>query len=157
MTNYMTKKTFERLQERFASLLKVEKPAIIKEVKTAKEHGDLRENAEYHAARDKQKVILAEIDLLFERLDAVEFIDDLPIPGDRVSVGTVVLLKDEDGTELKYTILGPEDSDSDQNIISILAPLAKGLMGKEKGDKVELQLPGKKKIVEIISVAPYFN
>ena len=155
MPSYMTRSTYKRLQVKLDHLLKVEKPTIINEVKTAKEHGDLRENAEYHAARDKQKVIYAEIDNLAQRLEQVEFIENLPISGDVVSLGTIISLQEENGDEAEYTILGPEDADTDKNIISFLAPLAKGLIGKSRGEVADLELPGKTKRFKINKIQPY--
>lgn len=155
MPNYMTRDTFKRLQERLDFLVRKEKPAIVKEIKVAKEHGDLRENAEYHAAKDKQKVIYAEIENLVDRLDDVQFIENLPIDGDRISIGTQVSIQEENGEKTQFTILGPEDADSDNHIISFMAPLAKGLIGKVSGEEAILQLPGKTKKVKVLEVKRY--
>ena len=157
MTSYMTKATHIRLQERFNFLTSVEKPAIIKEIATTREFGDLKENAEYHAAKDKQKLIMAEMQTLVEKLEHVEFIDDLPIRGDVVSLGTCVVIQDDNGENMEYSILGQDDSNTEKSIISFMAPLARGLMGKKKGDTAILDLPGKKKSVKIVDIKPYFS
>lgn len=156
MPNYMMRKTHERLCERLRRLSQVETIEISKEIGIAREKGDLRENAEYEMAKQKQALIMSEIGDLKLKLADVQFIDDLRVPGDRVSLGTVIKIKDlTDGVENHYAILGSDDSDADNGMISFQSPLARGLIGKLAGEKVEIQLPGGSKKFQIVSIVPY--
>ncbi|MBI1883073.1 MAG: transcription elongation factor GreA [Chlamydiae bacterium] len=156
MPNYMTKKTYERLQARLKHLAQVETFELSKEIAVAREKGDLRENAEYEMAKHKQALVMTEIGELKGKLVDFQFIEDLRVPGDRVSLGTVIQLKDVGtGEEFSYTILGPEDSDADNGTISFQSPLAKGLIGQKAGQEVTVSLPGGSKKIKILSVKPY--
>ncbi|MBI3266615.1 MAG: transcription elongation factor GreA [Chlamydiae bacterium] len=152
----MTKKTYERLQARLKHLAQVETFELSKEIAVAREKGDLRENAEYEMAKHKQALVMTEIGELKGKLVDFQFIEDLRVPGDRVSLGTVIQLKDVGtGEEFSYTILGPEDSDADNGTISFQSPLAKGLIGQKAGQEVTVSLPGGSKKIKILSVKPY--
>lgn len=156
MPHYMTRKTHQRISERLQRLMQVESIALSKEIATAREKGDLRENAEYEMAKHKQALVMQEISELKEILMDVQFINDLRVPGDRVSLATTIKIKDlASGEEHTYDILGSEDSDADNGIISFQSPLAKGLIGKPSGEEVWVSLPGGSKKFKILSIKPY--
>lgn len=156
MSNYMMRKTHQRILERLRHLSQVESIALSKEIATAREKGDLRENAEYEMAKHKQGLVMKEIAELKEILTHVQFIDDLKVPGDRVSLATTIRIKDlASGEEYSYSILGSEDSDADNGIISFQSPLAKGLIGKQPEEEVMVPLPGGSKKFKILSIKPY--
>lgn len=156
MPNYMTKKTYERLSVRLKHLLQVESIELSKEIATAREKGDLRENAEYEMAKHKQSLVMTEIEDLKHKLADVQFIEGLRVPGDRVSLGTIIQIKDlSNSDEVTYTILGSDDSDADNGIISFQSPVARGLIGKQAGEEVTVALPTSSKKFKILSIKPY--
>src|SRR5919108_4189328 len=129
----MTRTGFERLRDELDRLKRVERPTIIKAIAEARSHGDLSENAEYHAAREKQSFIEGRIVELETKVGAAEVIDP-PTSGDRVTFGSAVLLEDASGKEYRYQIVGSDEADPARGRISILAPLARTLIGKKVGD-----------------------
>jgi transcription elongation factor GreA len=146
----MTRPGHERLKEELERLKRVERPAITRAIAEARAHGDLSENAEYHAAREKQGMTEARINDLEAQLSTAEVLDP-PTSGDRVTFGSTVRLEDEGGKELCYQIVGSEESDPAHGLISVMAPLARTLVGKKVGDSVVAQLPGGKKSFEILA------
>src|SRR5262245_15646375 len=146
----MTRQGYERLKEELERLKKVERPAISRAIGEARAHGDLSENAEYHAAREKQGMTEARITHLETQISTAEVLDP-PTSGDRVTFGSTVRLEDEDGKETRYQIVGSEETDPSRGRISVMAPLARTLIGKRVGDSVEAQLPGGKKRFEILA------
>jgi transcription elongation factor GreA len=147
----ITPQGFQRLKEELKHLKEIERPAIIKEIATAREHGDLSENAEYHAAREKQSFVEGRINELESKVGGAEVID-VPTEGDRVTFASTVRLEDEGGKEVRYWIVGSDEADPAKGRISILAPLARTLIGKRVGDSVTAQLPGGKKTFDILEV-----
>ena len=145
----MTRAGYERLREELERLKKVDRPAISRAIGEARAHGDLSENAEYHAAREKQAFTEARIKELEVKVATAEVLDP-PTSGDRVIFGSTVRLEDEDGKEARYQIVGSDETDPGRGRISIMAPLARTLIGKRVGDSVEAQLPGGKKRFEIL-------
>jgi transcription elongation factor GreA len=145
----MTRQGYERMKEEFERLKRVERPAISRAIAEARAHGDLSENAEYHAAREKQAFTEARINELEAKLGTAEVLDP-PSSGDRVTFGSTVRLEDEDGKESRYQIVGSDETDPTRGRISVMAPLARTLIGKKVGDSVEAQLPGGKKRFEIL-------
>jgi transcription elongation factor GreA len=145
----MTRSGYERLKEELERLKKVDRPAISRAIGEARAHGDLSENAEYHAAREKQGFMEARIKELESKVATAEVLDP-PTSGDRVIFGSTVRLEDEDGKEARYQIVGSDETDPSRGRISIMAPLARTLIGKRVGDSVEAQLPGGKKRFEIL-------
>ncbi len=145
----MTRPGYEKLKEELERLKRVERHAITKAIAEARAHGDLSENAEYHAAREKQSFIEGRIAELESKVAAAEVIDP-PTSGDRVTFGSTVLLEDEGGKEFRYQIVGSDEIEPAKGRISILAPLARTLVGKKVGDTVTAQLPGGKKTFEIL-------
>ena len=125
----MTRTGHERLKAELERLKHTERPAISKAIGEARAHGDLSENAEYHAAREKQGMIEARINDLEGKLATAEVIDP-PTSGDRITFGSTVRLEDEDGKAVAYWIVGSEESEPAKGRISVLAPLARTLIGK---------------------------
>jgi transcription elongation factor GreA len=130
-------------------LTEARRPAIVAAIKAAREEGDLSENAEYHAAREKQSFVEGRIADLETKVGAAEVIEP-PTSGDRVTFGSTVLLEDEAGKEVRYQIVGSDETDPARGRISILAPLARTLIGNKVGDTVTAQLPGGKKRFAIL-------
>jgi transcription elongation factor GreA len=145
----MTRRGHDRLRADLERLKQIERPAITRAIAEARAHGDLSENAEYHAAREKQAMTEARIADLEGKLATAQVIDP-PTSGDRVTFGSTVRLEDEDGKAVAYWIVGSEESEPARGRISVLAPLARTLIGKKVGDTVTAQLPGSKKTFEIL-------
>ncbi|MDX9689388.1 MAG: transcription elongation factor GreA [Proteobacteria bacterium] len=149
----MTAQGYTRLEEELKHLRSVERPAIIKAIAEAREHGDLSENAEYHAARERQSFVEGRIQDLEAKIGLAEIIDVSKLSGKAVMFGATVSLVDEDTEEeVKYQIVGDEESDIKNGFLSISSPLARALIGKEKGDAVEVNTPKGTKSYEIVKV-----
>jgi transcription elongation factor GreA len=148
----MTPAGAQKLREELTRL-KEERPRISRDIEIAREHGDLSENAEYHAAKDRQGMVEARIKDLEDKISRAEIIDPSRITGHVVRFGaTIGLLNVDTEEEVTYRIVGAEEADLDQGTISIAAPLARALIGKEVGDNVNVQLPGGRRKYEITSV-----
>jgi transcription elongation factor GreA len=145
----MTREGHNRLKEELDRLKRIERPAITRAIAEARAHGDLSENAEYHAAREKQSFVEARINDLEGKVGSAEVIEP-PTSGDRVTFGSTVRLEDQGGKESRYQIVGSEESDPASGRLSIMAPLARALIGKKVGDTVTAQLPGGTKTFEIL-------
>ena len=145
----MTREGHNRLKEELDRLKRVERPAITRAIAEARAHGDLSENAEYHAAREKQSFVEARINDLESKVGSAEVIEP-PTSGDRVTFGSTVRVEDQSGKESRYQIVGSEESDPASGRLSIMAPLARALIGKKVGDTVTAQLPGGTKTFEIL-------
>lgn len=149
----MTKKGAERLQEELKNLKIVERPAIIAAIAEARAHGDLSENAEYHAAREKQSFIEGRIQELEYAVSCAEVIDTSTLKGDKVVFGATVLLMDEETeAEQAYQIVGQYEADLEKGLISVLSPLARALIGKSVGDSAEVSSPKGGRSYEILNV-----
>ena len=144
----MTRVGYDRLRDE-VERLKKERPNIVRAIAEARAHGDLSENAEYHAARERQGFIEARITDLESKVGTAEVIDP-PTSGDRVTFGSTVKLEDEDGKQTTYQIVGSDEADPKRGLISVMSPLARTLIGKKVGDRVTAQLPGGKKAFEIL-------
>jgi transcription elongation factor GreA len=150
----MLEGTFNRLSKELERLKTVERGAIAKVIDTARELGDLKENAEYHAAKDKQGMMEARILDLTDLVGRAQVIDPATLPHARVSFGsTVELVDQEDDSEVTYTLVGSQESNPDKGLISIGSPMASALLGKEEGDEVIIALPLGKKTFDIESVS----
>ena len=147
----MTRQGFERLQQELDQLKREERPRIIKAIAEARAHGDLSENAEYHAAKERQGFIEGRIRELEIKVGGAEVIEP-PRDGERITFGSTVLLKGTDGKEVKYQIVGSDEAEPATGRISILSPLARTLIGKEVGDEVKVQAPGGAKTYEVLAV-----
>ena len=145
----MTRQGYEKLRDELDRLKRVERPSITRAIAEARAHGDLSENAEYHAAREKQSFVEGRIAELETKVGAAEVIEP-PTSGDRVTLGSTVRLEDEAGRGVRYQIVGSDEVEPAKGRISVLAPLARTLIGKRVGDTVTAQLPGGKKTFEIL-------
>ena len=135
------------------SALKAERPKISQEIGIARDHGDLKENAEYHAAKDKQWMCEARIADIEDKLARAEVIDPSTLSGDKVKFGAFVELEDMDNGKLvTYRLVGPDESDLEQGKISITSPVARAIVGKEVGDEVQVQTPGGVRNYEVSDV-----
>lgn len=148
----MTRAGFTLLDDELKQLKSVERPAVIRAIAEAREHGDLSENAEYHAAREKQSFIEGRVKELESVLSRAEVIDPSKFSG-TVKFGATVILSDDDtGEEKKFQIVGEVEADLERGLLNIRSPLARALIGKEEGDSVEVKTPGGQKSYSILSV-----
>jgi transcription elongation factor GreA len=146
----MTKHGYEKLSKELEYLKTTARPEVAKEIDSARELGDLKENAEYHAAKEKQSHIERRIAELSDVLSRAVVVDPSEHAHNRVAFGSTVYLVDVDTEEEeKYTIVGAPEADPEKGLISYHSPLAKALIGKEAGDEVEVNLPGGIKVYEI--------
>jgi transcription elongation factor GreA len=152
--NPITPEGFARLRDELHNLRSVERPAVIQAIATAREHGDLKENAEYHAARDKQSFIEGRVKELEHKIALAEVIDPAKMSGDRVAFGARVKLSNvETEEEVMYRILGADESDLKAGTIGVTSPLARSLIGKEVGDEVKMRMPGGERTYEILEIS----
>lgn len=149
----MTPEGHAALKAELNHLKTVERPRISKEIGEAREHGDLRENAEYHAAKEKQGLIEARIAELEDKIARAEVIDTSKLGGSRIAFGAWVTLLDVDGdSEVTYRIVGADESDLDKGTISITSPLARALINHEVGDEVKVKAPGGLRTYEVVDI-----
>ena len=150
----ITQTGFIKLEQEIKQLKFVDRPAVIKEIATAREFGDLSENAEYHAAKEKQSYIEGRILNLEDKISRAEIIDISKLSGNNVKFGATVKLIDEDTEEeVEYHIVGEYEADITKKRISIQSPLAKSLIGKTAGDSVEVPTPSGTKAYEILQIS----
>ena len=150
----MTASGFTALEEELKHLRSVERPAVIKAIAAAREHGDLSENAEYHAARERQSFIEGRVAELEDKISRAEVIDPSTLSGDPVKFGATVTLVDEDtDEESTYQLVGEDEADVKQGRIAITSPIARAIIGKAVGDSVEVDTPRGAKQYEILKVA----
>ena len=148
----MTPEGFAALKSELAEL-KAERPKISQQIGEAADHGDLKENAEYHAAREKQGMMEARVAVIEDQIARAEVIDPAQMSGDRVKFGAIVELEDPDsGKAITYQIVGSEEADVVKGKISITSPVAKALINREVGDEVKIQVPGGSRTYEITGV-----
>jgi transcription elongation factor GreA len=149
----MTIYGYEKLQAEVKDLKEVKRPAVVKAIEEALEHGDLKENAEYHAAKEQQKNIDNRLAELQEILGNAQIVDPSELAHSKVSFGSTVVMTNLDtDEEVTYTIVGGAESNPDRGLISFNSPLAKQLLGREEGDEVKVRLPGGEKEFEIDEV-----
>lgn len=150
----LTLKGAERLREELAHLKKVIRPKIITAIAEARAHGDLKENAEYHAAREQQSFTEGRIRHLESELSGAQVIDITKLnPGGKVVFGATVTLYDTDkDSEITYQVVGDLESDIKANRIAITSPIARAMIGKQEGDEIVVNAPGGELVYEIISV-----
>lgn len=150
----MTPEGNTRLREELKQLKEVERPKISREIGVAREHGDLSENAEYHAAKERQGWIEARIKDLEDKLSRAEVIDPAKLSGSKVAFGATVKVSNlETDEESVYKLVGPDEADLNKGSISITSPLARALIGREVGDEVKVKMPAGDRIFEILEVA----
>jgi transcription elongation factor GreA len=148
----MTPRGAAKVKEELARL-KAERPKISREIGIARDHGDISENAEYHAAKERQGMVEAQIKDLEDKLARVEIIDPVKLSGSKVRFGATVSLSNVETSEAStYQIVGADEANIDEGTISVSAPLARALIGKEVGDEVMVTLPGGRRTYEITGV-----
>jgi len=148
----MTRAGHAALDDELKTLKSVERPAVIRAIAEAREHGDLSENAEYHAAREKQSFVEGRIKELEGILGLAEVIDPARLSG-AIKFGATVTLVDEDTDEERtYQIVGEPEADLEKSLLNIKSPLARALIGKDEGDSVEVKTPGGDRSYEVLAV-----
>lgn len=150
----ITSRGAEMLRQELQQLKSVERPRVIAAIAEARAHGDLKENAEYHAAREQQSFIEGRIGEINAKLGNAQIIDitTLPNTGKVVFGATVDLVEEETGNEVTYQIVGEDEADINSGMISITSPIARALIGKQEGDIAEVQAPGGVKEYEIVEI-----
>ena len=142
-----------RLREELKRLREVELPQVVKDIGVAREHGDLSENAEYHAAKERQGMIVARISYIEQALSRAEVIDPSKLSGSKVQFGAKVkVVNTANDKEEVFMIVGPEEADIKTGRISVSSPLARGLLGREVGDEVKLQMPAGPRTYEVLEI-----
>ena len=149
----MTPAGYQKLGEELQQLKQVERRKISKEIEIARAHGDISENAEFHAAKEKQSHIEGRIRVVEDRLARAQVIESSAEPPDSVRFGVTVLLSDEDtGEEVQYTITGEDESDALVGMISVTSPVAHALLGKKVGDSVTVRVPKGNRSFEVLEI-----
>ncbi len=149
----ITKRGYEVLKKELSNLKKVDSPQNIKAIEEARAHGDLSENAEFDAAKDRQGFIEGRIGELTFKLANADIIDTDKLPRDRAVFGSKVVVENIDtGEDINYQLVGPEESDIDKGRISVSSPLGKEIIGKKPGDEFVLQVPGGRRNYELIEI-----
>ena len=145
----MKDQLLKKLQDEIAALDRELKTDLPKEIKRARELGDLRENAEYHAAKERQRFVQARLSMLQRRAATVAMIDIDRLPRDKAALGSTVYLRDEAGGEVVYQLVMPEDADAEKGLISTSSPIGRGIVGKEEGDEIIVQTPSGRREFEL--------
>jgi transcription elongation factor GreA len=149
----MTPRGYALLEEELRRLRAEERPRIVREIEAARAHGDISENAEYHAAKERQGQIEARLRQLEDRLARAQVIDPREQSGERVVFGaTVVLIDIESEERTTYTIVGEDEADVGQGMISVTSPVARAIMGREEGASVQVRVPKGMRELEILEV-----
>ena len=154
MTEYMTRAGHEKLIKNLEELKK-RKPGLSQEIAEAREKGDLRENAEYHTAKDRLAELMNRIQIIETKLASAQLIDGIKIKDGMVQIGVkVTLLDEEDNEEMQWTLVGQEESNPSSGLISIFAPLAQGILGHKVGEEVTVPLPAGNRKFKILKTEP---
>ena len=149
----ITRSGYENLQNELRQLKTVDRPNVIRAIEEARAHGDLSENAEYAAAKERQAFIEARVNELSFKLNNADIIDPEKLPKDRVVFASRVMLENVDtGEGVEYQLVGPEESDINQGRISIASPLGRAIIGRRPGDEIVLQAPGGKRVYELVEI-----
>jgi len=149
----MTPRGFTALKDELQRIISEERPANIKDIELALEHGDLKENAEYHAAKDKQGHIAARMALIEDKIARAEVIESAGQNPDKVRFGATVGLSDvETDEKISYTIVGEDEADAKLSRISVTSPVARALMNKEVGDEVKVKVPKGTRELEVLEI-----
>jgi len=149
----LTLRGVEKLREELKRLKSVERPAIVKAIAEARAHGDISENAEYHAAKEQQSFLEGRIADIEHKLASAQIVDVTKLnAGGKVVFGATVKIADEAGKETQYQIVGEDEADSKSGMISVNSPIARALIGKKEGDVVEVTAPGGTRELEILGV-----
>ena len=149
----VTKEGFETLKKELENLKKFARPQNIKAIEEARAHGDLSENAEYAAAKDRQGFIEGRINELEFKLANIDIIETDKLPKDRAVFGSKVVLENiETGEDVRYQLVGPDESDIQNGRISVSSPLGKAIIGRKPGDELSLQVPGGRRTYELVEI-----
>ena len=149
----ITRKGYDRLRTELQRLEQEERPVVIEAIAAAREHGDITENAEFEAAKERQALVEGKINDLHYKLSHCEIVEVSQDSAERVTFGSTVELEDLDtGEAVRYRLVGPYEADLNQGTISVLSPIGKALIGKEPGDDVKVQTPGGIKNLEILDI-----
>ncbi len=150
----MTQRGYETLKAELQRLKSVDRPANVKDIETAIAHGDLSENAEYHAAKEKQAHIAARMAMLDDKIARAQIIDTTGQTPDKVRFGATVQLVDSENSEkIRYTIVGEDEADAKQGRISVTSPVAQALMNKSVGDEVSVKVPKGQRDLEVVEIS----
>ena len=149
----MKAKLLKKFEDEIALLDKELKTELPKEIKRAREHGDLRENAEYHAAKERQRLVESRLSLLQQRVKEIALMNLDRIPRDKVGFGSTVQLKDDGGNTIVYQLVMPEDANAEQGMISTASPIGRALLNKEEGDEVAVTTPNGARKFELVKLA----
>lgn len=149
----ITKEGYEALKKELEHLKTVERPQNIRAIEEARAHGDLSENAEYHAAKERQSFIEGRMGELGYKLSSATVVDPDKVPKDRVVFGCTMVLENIDtGESIEYQLVGPDEFDISKGRISIASPLGKAILGKKPGDEIILVAPGGKRSYELVEI-----
>ena len=149
----ITREGYDRLRAELQRLEQKERPKVIQAISEAREHGDITENAEYEAAKEKQAMLEGKINDLHHKLSQCEIVEMEKGSVERVTFGSTVELEDlNTGAEMKYRLVGPYEADLAQGTISVTSPIGRALIGKEPGDEVEVKTPGGVKKLEVLDI-----
>lgn len=149
----ITPQGYERLKMELNHLKAVERPLILKAIEEARAHGDLSENAEFHAAKERQAFIEARVQELNYKIGHADVIDSTTLPRDRAVFASRVLLENTDtGEGVEYQLVGPDESDIQEGRISVSSPLGQAIVGRRPGDEIVLQAPGGKRVYELVQI-----
>jgi transcription elongation factor GreA len=149
----ITKEGYRALKKELDYLKRVERPRNIKSIEEARAHGDISENAEFEAAKDRQAFIEGRLNGLTYKLSRADIIDPKKIPKDRALFASSVLLENIDtGENVKYQLVGPDEANIDEGRISVSSPLGKAIIGKKPGDEISLEAPGGKRYYELVEI-----
>lgn len=149
----LTTRGVEKLRDELKRLKSVERPAIVKAIAEARAHGDISENAEFHAAKEQQSFLEGRIAEIEHKLASAQVVDVTKVnAGGKVVFGATVRIADSDGKEAQYQIVGEDEADSKSGLISINSPIARALIGRKEGDVVEVAAPGGTRELEILGV-----
>jgi transcription elongation factor GreA len=149
---YLTRAGYEKLKNDLAELMK-QKTQTSQDIAEAREKGDLKENAEYHSAKEKMGEVMSRIGIIQDKLQSAKIIDDMKVPKDTVAIGVTVTLEDADGDTVEYTLVGEDESDPMEGRISVTSPLGSGLLGHKAKETVEVKLPAGPRTFKILKAA----
>lgn len=149
----MTRRGYQKLKKELEHLKSVERPQVIKAIEEARSHGDLSENAEYDAAKERQAFIEGRLSELGYKLGNAEIIEVDNLPKDRAVFACTVVLENVDtGEDVEYQLVGPEESDIEKGRISVTSPLGKAIIGKKPGEEIVLNAPAGKRVYELVEI-----
>ena len=149
----LTQQGFDALKRELETLKRVERPQNIKDIEEARAHGDLSENAEFHAAKERQGFLEGRIGELEFKIGNADIIETKKLPKDRAVFGSRVVLENIDtGEDVEYQLVGPDESDIGKGRISVTSPLGRALIGKKPGDELAVQVPGGKRAYELVDI-----